>query len=785
MANRRFLHLIALVLAGALVLAARLFQVQILQHEVWADEAAKLVRSGTIVPFERGRILDRAGRTLVRDHELYRIDFVYRDFRRGHPLGLATHARSTLELRAVPLAEGARELAAWAGELVLLSPRALAAWAEGAELRTPSFVSPESSEPEASHRRSRARDLGFYAARLLELSRAEGRAMHEVLTEWEEEASFLELVAGWRAQEPVELQSALAARWSESLVDLAGLARLLAAPQGAARGGAAFDELLADLEACRARVEDGTASLLFRGAAGFLPGRVAAELLHESIDLDWITLRLRWDRERTRSWLAGAREQWLAWRESFAVEALAAELALAKDPAGAPDLVLDEMAALYALGADAGAPEEQVQRTARRPWAQVDELVALDQLEAALDVPPAAGEREPRWPWSRRAARAPEPVLPTQQAELRAWPAGPGREELLARAERFVRGAGPPAAPLVERELVRGAAATWSSLLQVRAVGSAAFRERVVLLQRAFESAFQAALEERLAELLLRAGADGGRLAGGRLAFREERLERATERSVYIALDLGSREQRIARDPTYEVVHLLARYPDRFAGFEARDTHVRVSEVFDAAGNPLADELLGHVRQSDVLELREQREEAEELARLLALGTRTPAEDERVAALVPRVVRPEEVHGAEGLEALLEPELRGYNGYTERRGLSDRLGGAFAGRDWAVLPIDGQDAFLTLDVELQRAAQSCLESPAPDPDTQAPADAVRDDDWLVHPVGAIVLLTAEGDVLAAASVPADAPAGGACRSAGRGSARREPRAVGPSRSSAR
>ena len=79
---------IAILTLALAALWARMVQVQIFEHEIWAREATNLVRSGTILPFRRGRILDRTGtREIVRDEEVYRVEFVWRDFRREHPLG--------------------------------------------------------------------------------------------------------------------------------------------------------------------------------------------------------------------------------------------------------------------------------------------------------------------------------------------------------------------------------------------------------------------------------------------------------------------------------------------------------------------------------------------------------------------------------------------------------------------------------------------------------------------------------------------------------------------------
>lgn len=724
----------------------RLYQVQIVEHEVWADQAANLVRSGQIVPFERGRLLDRQGRTLVRDQKLYRVDFVYRDFRRGHALGLVTHARSTLEMRAVSLEDGAQNLVAWAFELVDLSPAGLAAWAEGGALETATLSLPAQPRRRArpEHRYSRARDLGFYATRLLGLSRSEGRELRRVLTEGEQRASFFELVARWRGlDEPgrQRLRAELERGWRAALDDLDGLARLLDSGSAAVRaiapggpGRAGFDArgaLIADLETCRRRVEDGTASRLFREAAGFGAGRVEAEVLASTVDLDWIALRLRWDRERLLSWLRDARAQWLGWRDTWVVDAVAAELALESDPARWPEIVLAQTLAIYSVADDAEGSEPD-----DRHWADAHELLVVDQLADAFESPRSRSERGD----SAAGVRAAAPLLPTDDEQVRAFVDDGAL--LLAHCMRWGH---PDAGSLSERQARVDEARRWRDTLTLRRLRSAEFAEHLREFFAVFERHFAAAVEHDLAACCEAAGREDLLGPDGRLNFREERLDRATERAVYIRRDLGSREQRIAADPDYEVVHMLSRYPDRYAGFEVHDTHVRVHEVFGEQGVPLAKHLVGHVRQSDVLELREQRQDAQELASLLVLGKRTSSEDERIEALLPRVVRPEEVRGAEGLEALLDPELRGHNGYQERRGLSDRADRQ--SRRWSVEPVDGTDVTLTLDLDLQRAAEACLAHPADD--IGGAGDAV----WRSRPVGALVLISVDGEVLAAASAP--------------------------------
>ena len=79
-----------------LLFLGRLFQIQVLAHTRWSEQAARLQHAGAVLPYRRGAILDASGRVLVRDREAYHLVFTYRSFRRGHPLGQVAHARAAL-----------------------------------------------------------------------------------------------------------------------------------------------------------------------------------------------------------------------------------------------------------------------------------------------------------------------------------------------------------------------------------------------------------------------------------------------------------------------------------------------------------------------------------------------------------------------------------------------------------------------------------------------------------------------------------------------------------------
>ena len=196
MSRARLVPLLALLALLGAVLIGRLFQVQVLEHGIWAGEAARLVRKGREVPYRRGRILDRAGHVLAHDEEQRAVVLVYRDFRRGHPLGQVAHARSLVAGRPVSLPEARAHLFEYARELVALGPDDLAELAREDGERGLRALDPR-------QRARRASDLVFYLRGLLgfPVSGLPDRAWRAVLALAEaegEQRSFLELAAAVR-----------------------------------------------------------------------------------------------------------------------------------------------------------------------------------------------------------------------------------------------------------------------------------------------------------------------------------------------------------------------------------------------------------------------------------------------------------------------------------------------------------------------------------------------------------------------------------------------------------
>lgn len=173
--------------------------------------------------------------------------------------------------------------------------------------------------------------------------------------------------------------------------------------------------------------------------------------------------------------------------------------------------------------------------------------------------------------------------------------------------------------------------------------------------------------------------------------------------------DYENRLQLLERGITYKAVFLVNMAPERFVGLVIRDVDAR---RYPTKYENLAPTLIGTVGAAtpDVCEITHQHE-----LRLRELESRDPNEidDEDVVEIdqLRRAIRhedylPEEQLGRDGLEAVLEPVLRGHRGWKRvKRDRSQNdieyLGGLGA--------IDGQDVRLTLDADLQLATQRILD----------------------------------------------------------------------------
>ncbi|MCE9595183.1 MAG: hypothetical protein K8S98_13435 [Planctomycetes bacterium] len=732
MVQRRVAPLIVLVVLGFGVLVARLFQIQVLEHRVWAAEAANLVRSGLVVPFERGAILDAKGRELAHDRRAFGVEFCYRDFRRANPLGAVVHARSALFARPVGYAEALGRLGESARELALLSPRSLATFAKGLGLALGNgvAVSP-SSDPEQDQCSARAADVRFYVQSLLGFTLDDRRALRRAIADEQEIASYTDFLAERRSLTTDDVLRELDQRVADAVEDLEKLTGLLAV-EGEARAGRAdpatgLAGLFSELETWRAEVEDEVASELFARAAGFPIGRLDARTVEAGLDLTWLARVVCWDDARLAQWIERERAAWLASVHDWSVPAALAEMQLVPADERRAEALIGELVALFA-------PRDDVVRERRRALNADGPLAAadferwlvfsdLDTLVAASCDDDFEAARAQLFPFD--AARAEDGGDPWQR---------------VARLELALTGAPADAAAIQQR------AGEWYAHAVERWTGEW-IAPRVEALVLACDALLQREVARELDQLFACAEPDEFG-PSQKLAWRAGRVALAGEQVAYVQKDRGNRPFVVERAPPYELVETLSRHRERFAGFSVRARQERVREVDAAAGRVAADGLIGALGEPGMLELRRQRRDSHEMSLLLRQGSRSSEESERLAELFARVDRPGEKRGTSGLESYFDAELSGHNGYRENRGLQE-LAERDAGRDdFDLEASDGRDLVLTLDLELQRAAEAVLAHPDGDPDPDK-----RDDAWLARPVGAIVLATVDGDVLAAASVP--------------------------------
>lgn len=717
MAARRVAPLIALVALGAFALVLRLYQLQVLQHSLWSAEAANLVRSGSIRPYTRGAILDRAGRVLRSDRSSYSVEFVYREFRRRHPLGMVAHARSALRGVAGTLDEAWEQLEPWSAELLELSPAQLDAFARGAALESGSLRVPACADPESEARPARRSDARFYLTALLELSRQERRELMRLARE-QPSSSWLELGAAARGLEPERVLAELKQRLRLARADVEALALLLArerverdegAPAPTVDSADATAQLVAELDQHRERVDDSSASALFREAAGFGAHRVEPHTLLERLDLSWLCSRLGWDLARAQAWLERERDAYRRLLTGGLADRLVAQLEF---DARRPDAALRLVERWLAPFSGAEGLAELLESRAPVRVAVRDELAEfiefeIDGDETDVELAPLSFEellgalshaRELDWNVVARLELGPN----AQEDEL----AAAAREWEQAFAGRF------------DRDFVRsrsaGVLARWEQELQ-----------RAVLIA-----------------LAPRAG--HARSAPERWRVRPERLEKVDELAGFVLKDHGNRPRTVLARPSYALTHLLTRHRDRFAGFIVQDKHERTARL-GRDGEPIARALIGSVgapTYQEELAARELRDEFHTLARK---GVRAEEEAQELAWLAQTLTRPDELRGRGGIEGYFDRELTGRNGYRETRGLQDLIDGSF---EIDVPPIDGLELSLTLDLDLQEAAAECLAAPEGPPDPRS-----ADYAWLANPTAAIVLMRVDGGVLAAASHP--------------------------------
>ena len=755
---RRFLPLLALLALSVATLLARLWDIQVVQHDVWATEAANIVRSYGIEPYQRGAILDRNGETIVRDEKRYVLEFVWRDFRRGHPLGQLAMLRSLALARPVGLDEARREPVRAARGYTLLSPDALDRFAAGGELDAEvDYVPPlaaasdtgRKEEASRARRRSRAGDMRFYILRLLDLSPKEGRELAELVEEEDcGDLSYVQLAGLIKDESTQDILSRLERDVDTRDEQLSRLARLI---QWEDAGGAPVvdpgDRLVELIEARRRAVDDETADALFRIALGFSPVRLDEANL-AAFDLSWLCFALDWDRTRL--------EEWRRSRGTAFVNPTRAGFVIARskpardegpggDPAsgGAAPASLDagdRFISALAHSFRADADEWEGRHPMPEDWRDMDRLAVLDVLADRIDpaeggarVDAAAAQRDVfrfQAPDARRKEVRDEPLIQELLGDV--LDAAPVSLDPRRRAARLV-------------DMARSPRTEWGP-------GDAELVASIL-------GAMNARLQQRVAAVL--AEAAGGDLAPGSVTVAVPWVERALETRRYVVRDRGARPKKVGEDPSIDLVLLVTRYREEFAGFRARAETQRIAVALSPEGTqPVASKLIGKVRSPFLVDVLQQRSKAERLVDLQR-KRRLPEEDAaEILALVDATRRPGETVGGSGLEAWFDRELSGKSGYHEIQGLQDRVEGnrtpIYRGAQ------DGLDVTLTLDVDLQRAAEATLMDPGPFPPEgvltrSGEPDRKYDERWRRSPVGAIVLATVEGDVLAAASVPVVPP----------------------------
>lgn len=755
-ARRRFGLPIACVVLALAALIARLYQVQVVEHDVWAGQAAQMVREAHTIPYLRGRILDRDGEVLVQDEESYAVRFVYREFRREHALGQVAHARGALTNRRVSLQEAALDLEAWGLALVESAASEVYRFARGEPAQLCGHAIPAAARGEP--RRRRAGELRFYTRGLLGVTGRDWSAIRKRLSKGRDVGvSWVSLVARQEGLPEAEVRGRVERSLSRSLARLERLAVLMEVTSLdgllPVDGEEALWFLIEGLEAKRVAVEAAIAGDLFEEATGFEAGRLEPELLLATFDLGFLAEELDWSAAELTAWAEEARASWLEDRRSFHVPRAVIRARLREDAGeDALDAFFGELAWLFA-------PKPRTARersAARREWRRISEaavFVELEQLFEALPLeagpPPlafldpavrrlrreGAAERDllrALIPFAEAARIAPE-FLPAPRLDSRGeprdpWPVPASLDEAVERVLWQLHPRRQSSADLRdpsragdEEELLPWVAALW-------------------------EARFRGALEERLADLLETGEEEDLSLP---LALRAGRLEAAREKADYFVRDRGSRPELLDEAPDQVVVNTLTRFVEAYRGFEVEARTRRLAMALDRDGDLVARPLVGVVREASLEEVLEQRADRVAFARVLARETRSAEEEALARDLHGRFFRPDEVRGTSGIEGLMDEALRGTNGFVEDQGLQQREEGTRS--SLSKEKVDGLDVMLTLDLDLQQAAQRTIEHPS-----LPLGETHRDEHWFRNPVGAIVLATVDGEVLAAASCPKEA-----------------------------
>ena len=161
---------------------------------------------------------------------------------------------------------------------------------------------------------------------------------------------------------------------------------------------------------------------------------------------------------------------------------------------------------------------------------------------------------------------------------------------------------------------------------------------------------------------------------------------------------------RLVRDLAYEPADLVVQRAVDYPGLFVQEVPDRVYPI------DVAPHLVGRVGAMGESELEEYRRAREEFQVLSRDFYRSEADERRYQELrhffLARVQHPDEASGASGIERAFEVVLRGERGYIQLV-----QGGEEGERPQELVfeaPRDGRDVVLSLDVELQRAAEDAL-----------------------------------------------------------------------------
>lgn len=728
----RILPLILIMATGCVVLLLRLYQVQVQEHETWARQALGLTYSGQELPYKRGSIRDTHGNVLARSKSSNHVALLYRDFRREHYLGQLAHARSLLEARSVGLPEARSRRRSWALELLQLSPLQLEAFAKGKAVQLGSLHFEATDQARAENRPRRAKDIAFYARYLLHLDPKTRGRLEKLARDEGQELSFLEL--GVRAQQSGNQAMAQRApanaqeQWQQVALRierfdqrLQELAELLFQEDERIVGEPAVETLVRELEAVRSWVEDQTASKLFSEAAGFVAGRIEPATLLAYVDLEWIAKLLAWDEARLLRWALGAREHWKqSWLAGYALPRLNVQLQLSKRPNGAlPDEFLARMAGIFR---DSNVVQAAFEGSLP-DWRDGEpELLVVSGLEDLFEA---------RLPGEFEEARA---ILPFEDTALRER-LKPGFKDWSGCLEFWVDPSAAPSAQELKDWIHQG-----------RFGADLKLAEATRSLVLGWDALLQDEVRGRLQAL--QSSIDPRRLSSeGRLVMFEDRRERAAERAEYFLKDYGRRARSLVKgEPDYEVIYRLTRYESDYPGFFAREAPKREYPILPEDRVRIAPNIIGGVSSISIKRLVGQQRAAMAMAELKANPSKSEAQQEQLSDLVGFVELPSEARGFEGVEAYWDRELSGLNGFREVHGL-DSLSRDRSKQMEVRERENGLDLTLTLDSVLQRAVQASLRDPYDG------RDPLADPAWYGEPVGAAVLLSVEGDLLAAVSEP--------------------------------